>query len=172
MAYEIILRQSTYCDLKQDNIIERVHFKKKEEFVFVSKFAESFCIVDNHPVLLDYQFDWREIYIVRPVSDVEQVVDILEQAIDAKTEGWRTASRYYNKAGIKRILRDGYGKLLGAPIPIVEDCCKILSKAGAEFSHLDSLPSRCPRQALILGKNFVVAESFRVEELGKAKSAE
>ena len=164
MGYEITRRQTTFWDLRcDDGRIERVHFLGKEEFAFLDPIASSYAIVEEHALLIDYQFAWEAIYVASPVSAPDQVLRALTLAIDARLDGWRPASCYLNEFGAERVLRDGYGQLLAAPTPIAETCRAALNAAGARFSTLPGRPSRWPRQALIAGVNSVVAKSFRVE---------
>ena len=164
MGYEITRRQTTYWDLRcDDGRIERIHFLGKEESAFLDPIASSYAIVEEHAVLIDYQFSWEAIYVASPVSAPDQALRALTLAIEAGVDGWRPASGYLNEFGAERILRDGYGQLLAAPIPIAETSRAALTAAGARFTTLRDRPSRWPRQALIAGVNYVVAKSFRVE---------
>lgn len=163
MYYEITRRQTTFWDLRHDGRLERIHFLGKEEFAFVEPGATSLSIVEEHAVLIDYKFAWESIYIAGPVAAPDQFIGHLMQAIEAQVEGWRSAAGYFNTFGAERILRKGYGQLCAAPIPIAETCCAILNATGVRFTSLPERPSRWPRQALIVGMNYVVAKSFRVE---------
>lgn len=163
MKYEIARRQTTFWDLRQNGGIVRIHFVGKEEFRFVEPCVSSFSIVDEHAVLINYQFAWESIYLAGPVAAFDEVLGHLTKAIEARVEGWRPATVYLNPFGAERILREGYGQLVAAPSPVAETCRTVLNGAEARFSSLPGRPSRWPRQALIAGPNYVVAKSFRVE---------
>jgi len=164
-AYEIVRRQTTFWDLRQDGKVVRIHFAGKEEFGFVEPCAPSFSVVEEHALLIDYQYAWESIYLAGAVATFDQVLGHLVQAIEARVEGWRSATHYFNTFGARRILRDGYGQLVHAPPPIAETCQALLRGAEAQFTSLPSGPSRWPRQAFIAGRNFVVAKSFRIEDV-------
>lgn len=164
MGYEITRRQTTFWDLRRDDgRLERIHFLGKEEFAFVEPRASSYAIVKEHAVLIDYQFSWETIYLAGPVSSPDHALRALTLAMEARADGWRPATRYLNEFGAERILRNGDGQLLEAPIPIAEASRAALNAAGARFTTLRGHPTRWPRQALIAGVNYVVAQSFRVE---------
>lgn len=164
MNCEIVRRQTTFWDVRrQDGTVERIHFLGKEEFGFADAHVPSFSIVEEHHVLIDYQFDWHGVYLAGPVANFEDVRDQLELSIEKTLGGWRSATRYFNEYGAERILRSGHGKLLDAPRPLVEVCSEVLDTAGVRFNCLPGRPARWPRRALIAGPNFVVAKSFRVE---------
>jgi hypothetical protein len=163
VGYEITCRQTTFWELRHVGGLDRIHFLGKEEFAFVEPSATSYSIVDEHAVLIDYQFAWESIYIAGTVDAPEQVLRQITAAVHSQVDGWRSASRYLNSFGAERILRHGYGQLLVAPIPIAEATRAVLRTTGARFSSLPASPSRWPRQAFIAGSNYVVARSFRVE---------
>ncbi len=164
MAYEITRRQTTFWDLQRhDGRVERVHFLGKEESGFVDDYCLSFSIVEEHPLLIDYRWKWTAIYLAGPVADFQQVLRRLEETVAGEVGTWRAASQYFNSVGAERILREGYGELLGAPTPVAELCQRVLREAGARFSTLPRRGVRWPRQAFIAGANYVVARSFRVE---------
>ncbi|MBX7245593.1 MAG: hypothetical protein K1X53_08835 [Candidatus Sumerlaeaceae bacterium] len=166
MTCEIARRQTTYWDLRDDRGITRIHFVGKLEVGFTDPQALSWSIEQDHPVLLDYQFPWDGIYPASPASDVGQVFDDLTHAIEAKLDGWRRAKHYMNPSRARRVLREGCGLLVTGPPLVVEACREVLTSNGIRSSCVPSKDRRWPAQALIVGQNFVVAKSFRVEELG------
>jgi hypothetical protein len=165
VGYQVTRRQTTFWELRHDGGLDRIHFHGKEEFAFVGASAASYSIIEKHAVLIDYAFAWENIYIARPVAAPEQILMEITAAIDCRVEGWRSAARYLNAFGAERVLRDGFGQLLAAPIPIADVSKSVLGAASAQFTSLPGGPSRWPRQALIAGPNFVVARSFRVEHV-------
>jgi hypothetical protein len=116
-------------------------------------------------LLIDYKFAWESIYLAAPISSYEQVALNLQRTIKAQLDNWRSIDLYFNEFGADRILREGYGQLLNAPLPIAERCRAVLLAAGGAFSSLQGRSVRWPRRALIAGSNYVVAQSFRVEVL-------
>jgi hypothetical protein len=165
VGYEITRRQTTFWDLRHEGGLDRIHFLGKEEFAFVEPRAPSYLIVDEHPVLVDYQFAWESIYLAGADDAPEPTLRQIHASIQGQVDGWRPAARYLNPFGAERILRDGYGQLLSAPVPIAEVSRAALRAAGVRFTSLPARPACWPRQALIVGLNYVVAQSFRVEPL-------
>jgi hypothetical protein len=165
VAYEIIRRQTTFWDLRGDGGVVRIHFAGKEEYGFVETCVPAFSIVEEHSLLIDYEYAWESIYLAGAVATFDQVFSHLVQAIEERVEGWRSATHYFNKFGAQRILRGGYGLLVDAPLPVAETCRTVLRNEEARFTSLPSSPSRWPRKAFIAGRNYVVANSFRIEEI-------
>lgn len=165
MAYEIIRRQTTFWDLRGDGGIVRIHFAGKEEFGFVEPCVPAFSIVEDHSLLIDYEYAWESIYLAGTVATFDQVFSHLVQVIETRVEGWRLATHYFNSSGAERILRGGYGLLVDAPLPVAETCRTVLRNAEARFTSLPSRSSRWPRQAFMAGRNYVVAKSFRIEDV-------
>ena len=166
MSYSITQRQTTYWDLSEGSSATRIHFDGKEEFRFVQTIVQSYTVVQDHPVLIDYQFAWESVFLASVCTEPQEVLNRLTQEITAVLQHWRSASRYLNSPRhALELLRGGYGLLLEAPIPISSKVCDVLSAAGLRFTNLPGRDPRTPREALIADENFVVARSFRMEEL-------
>jgi hypothetical protein len=165
MSYRITLRQTTYWDFKRGGRIERVHFRGKEEYRSAGGEVESYSVQDEHPVLLDYRWAWRKVVIARPVAAWGEVLTDISMAIEQIVGPWRAAAHYLNHAFAEAIIRDGYGALLSAPIPVAHACCGVLDKHCARYTVLPGNPARWPRRVLVAGSNYVVAASFRIESI-------
>ncbi|MDM8005702.1 MAG: hypothetical protein QUV05_06070 [Phycisphaerae bacterium] len=162
VGFEVTKRQTTYWELRKEETLIRVNFVGKEEFAFVDLSPSAYFFADKHPLLIDYEFPWERIYIGSRVSAFSRVRDRLAEAIESQFDGWRPACDYLNQFGSERVLHDGYGLLLTAPLPVSESCRAVLQDVGAQFSSIPERPSRWPRKAFIVGRNFVVAKAFRV----------
>lgn len=165
MAIEIARRQTTFWEFRNgDSESVRIHFHNKEEAKFFKGFASSISIVEKHPVLLDYEHCWRDIYLAGATNEIDQIANELGNAIEIGSGGWRLPKHYFH--GDPRFsLVKGFGLLMRAPVPIAEDCVSILESHDIRFSCLAGDTARWPRQALIVGRSFVVAQSFRTESL-------
>jgi hypothetical protein len=164
VVYEIIRRQTTFWDLRcDDGRIERIHFLGKEEWRFVDARCAAFVILDEHPLLIDYRWEWARVYLAGQALCCKRVVRRLERDIEARVGPWRSPSDYLNSFGAERLLRAGEGMLLSGPLPIVEVCESVLRRSRVAFTRLPGPAARWPRQALVAGGNFVVAGAFRVE---------
>ena len=166
MGFEIIRRQTTFWEFSShEGKVERIHFHGKEEFAFSNDEVPSFTILEVHPLLIDYKFSWEYVYLTTPTALFEQVALTLQEAIEETLGGWRSAQNYFNQVGSASILREGFGQLLCAPLPVAEICREVLHNARLGFTSLAGQPARWPRQALIAGRNYVVAKSFSIEVL-------
>lgn len=144
----------------------RIHFDGKEDFRFVQAIVQSFTVVQDHPVLIDYQFAWESIFLASVCTKPQEVLNRLTEEITAALQDWHDASRYLNSPDdALGLLRGGYGLLLSAPMPISSIVCDVLTEAGLRFTHLPARGPRWPREALVADGNFVVARSFRIEQL-------
>ena len=166
VSYSITKRQTTYWDLSLGQSVTRIHFDGKEEFRFVQAMVQSFTVVKVHPVLIDYQFAWESVFISSVSAKPQELLDRLKEAITTVLRDWHGASRYLNSPDdVLGLLRGGYGLLLSAPMPISSKVCEVLTEAGVRFTHLPAGGPRWPREALVADGNFVVARSFRIEQL-------
>lgn len=144
----------------------RIHFDGKEEYRFVQSTVPSFSIVQVHPVLVDYQFAWESIFLAGPCQRPQEILNRLNEVIATTLQNWHDASRYLNpQFDMRGLLLGGSGKLLSAPIPVSSNVCDMLASEGLRFTRLAAGAPRWPREALVADKNFVVARSFRLEQL-------
>jgi hypothetical protein len=169
---QITQRQSTFWEFELAEGLERVHFVEKEEFCFTQRFAESLEVSDEHPVLLNYQAAWQQIYIGGNAPDPNRIVSLITHAIEPLLLGWRSAYSYLTATDPARMLQEGFGQLLSAPTPIARITAEVLGAEGVPFTVLKGQPPRWPRRALIAGTSFVVARDFRIEKLSPNKALE
>lgn len=168
MSYSITQRQTTYWDLSEGPSVTRIHFDGKEEFHFVGTTVQSYTVVQDHPVLIDYQFAWQSVFLSSACTEPQEVLDRLKEEITAALQDWHGASRYLNSSvDALELLRGGYGLLLSAPVPISSKVCDVLTEVGLRFTLLPAKGPRWPREALVADGNFVVAHSFRIEQLAR-----
>lgn len=160
---EVTRRQSTFWEIQTDVGRERVHFFAKEEFYFIEAQASFIDVLDDHPVLLDYRHSWEKLFIASPVASPGELHDKIVQGLRAFMNSWRPPDHYLNDGAVPKILRQGHGLLLEAPIPVAAIARAIIHEAGARYTTLPGRPGRWPRKALVIGRNFVVARSFRTE---------
>ena len=83
-----------------------------------------------------------------------------------------SAHRHTSKAGMlsgypaRRILTEGSGMLLRGPRSFVEGAADVLARAGIRVAKPDRGKHRGRTPcALLLGRNFVIAESFEFESI-------
>ncbi len=162
MVWRVRRRQSTFWDFESPEHTQRVHFVGKLEHHFVSNHAESVEIKDLHPVLLNYQHPWTEIYIsTKPVRPGELALELLH-AVQAELGGWRAPTEYFNQEP-RSLLAGGFGLLFNGPEPLAAKVKQLLGVAEVRFTALPRKRAEQQVRALIAGKNFVVAKDFRNE---------
>jgi len=165
MSHVITRRQSTFWEFAGPDVLRRVHFIAKKEFAFVQPVAPELRFEDDHPLLTDYSHGWVQIFVSSPAARPKDVLAQLDESIRDHSRQWRSLAAYRAVDAALAVLRDGYGSLGGMPIPIAAAISSILTGSGVRFTTLGSHGPRGQFQALTAGANWVVAESFRVEEL-------
>ncbi len=160
---KIETRQTTFWALVDSGSVTRVKFQGKEEFHFVDGVFEGFSVLEEHPLLADYQHPCQRVFISSSADNPELVAEALFDTVVSLNSGARNPAGYFNELGTAQILRNGYGLLGELPQPFVESCCKVLASFGIRHSILEGRGSRWPRKVLIMGESFVIAEDFVVE---------
>jgi hypothetical protein len=158
-------RQTTYWDFLGVDGTSRVHFQNKSEWHNDQAEVPSFAIVEDHPLLIDYLEHWASIYVSRPVANSEEVVKAIAHSITSISMGWRLPDAYLNDGYAHANLEDGTGQLMNGPLPYIEAACRILDDARISYSRLKGHGPKGSRRVLVAGENWLIAESFRVEEL-------
>ena len=163
MALRISHRQTTYWDFSGPEETVRMHFLQKQEQSFVSPDCDSFRVVSEHPVLLNYLETWTSVYLASAAIRPDAALEDLAAAISSVVAPWRSSESYFNDlADPLELLRDGSGLLIRAPQSIAIKVTAVLDANGACYSSIPSSSSQAPMQALIAGANFVVARQFNV----------
>lgn len=166
-AGRIVARRTTYWVLQPDRGAQlRVHFSGKREARCVAPVYEAVELFDDHPVLQEYEADWSSLF----VSDVRAApADIFERiaaSVEAATHGWRGLAEYARDSHIREVLRVGHGLLMRGPSEVVRGVAEVLTGAGVTQSVVGEWRARGGAMrplVLLLGRNFIVAESFRFE---------
>ena len=158
-------RKTTYWEVypNEGNPI-RIHFSGQRESRFVRVDYDIIQIHDLHPLLIDYCDSWMSLYVDGRVTAVDQIVSAVDRTIVAETQGWRDAEHYLAHGGpTEEVLSGGYGLLLKGPQSIVARVADTVRPFGVESSLIPDWNVPGPVRALLVGENFVVAESFRLE---------
>ncbi len=164
MVWRVRKRQSSFWDFESPEHTQRVHFIGKLEHHFVSNHAEHIEITSAHPVLLNYQHPWKEIYVsTKPFRPSELAVDLLH-LVQAELGAWRSPGEYFNRdCPPRKLLESGFGLLFSGPEPLAAAVEQALREAGVKFTALPRKRHEQQVKALVAGKNFVVAQDFRNE---------
>ena len=162
----IVTRQTTYWDVATDRPEAgyRIHFHGKLEFAFTETCASPIAIHAEHPLLLEYSEPNASIYISTKSSDPDATVSQLSSLAEHRFRGWRSLARYLNQCmPAEEILSKGHGLLLSGPRGFAEAAAQLLASHSVNCRVLSGplRPSNC--SVLELGRNYVVAKSFRFE---------
>jgi hypothetical protein len=164
-AGRIRRRQTTYWDLEtNEGSLVRVHFTHKQEARFSGCEYERVELRREHPLLEQYRQAWASVFVTGAKGVGDSVEAELAGRVFRATAGWRGAGEYLDRGG-SGALSVGFGLLMRAPEPIALIAAEVVGGLGAQASivpeHRAKLdPRRC--EALLLGRSFVIADSFRV----------
>jgi hypothetical protein len=165
MTYQITARQTTFWEFTASSVRTRVHFGSKKEFGFVEPCVADFRFADQHPLLTDYSCAWTQIFVSSAAAQPRVLLERIDKSIRDASEDWRSFATYREPLVALGVLTDGYGSLGSAPAPFVDAVTATLSRAGVRFTEIPSHQLPGEFKVMIAGRNWVVAKSFRVEEL-------
>ncbi|MBI3807643.1 MAG: hypothetical protein HY281_09070 [Nitrospirae bacterium] len=150
---KITRRQTTFWDIVlTDSGPHRIYFHGKHEFFFHGEDFLGFAVYDNHPLLMDYVEEWRNVYLASAVEDTEPLISRLSQAVADLTGNWRPVYRYLNSCfGTRALLQSGNGLLLAGPRTIVDGISPLFAEYGVATSILKGMPARGAPRVLVLG---------------------
>jgi len=160
----IVRRQTTFWEVDSGNKTWRIKFKGTQEVRFAAPSFAGATISTDHPILGSFVEGQQRLFVSSEAGAVSETVGLLEEAISVQTGGWRSLAEFANPDVLPAdILRSGRGMLLEGPCSVVDAAKVILRNAGVRHESLESGRPRLDARALILGKNFVVAEHFEFE---------
>ncbi len=147
-----------------------VTFVDPLETRFVESGFSNIAVVEEHPVLQQYQEEWAGLYVSGAQAAAGAISECLSAQVEAATGGWRTVSEYA-ASGVDQLFTYGIGLLIEAPRRVVEAASLALVEfgVGTDVVPIHGSPHRLegrnnPKpKALIMGRNFVVARSFRFQ---------
>ena len=156
-----------------DSTPNRIHFRGKKEFFFHCEEFSGVAVYTDHPLLMDYVEEWRDVYLASAIQDTEALIARLSQVVAELTENWRSVDRYLNSEfNTQALFQSGNGLLLKGPRTIADGVASLLTTHGVTISVLKGRPARGSPRVLTLGSNFVVAESFKVKARPPNKALE
>jgi hypothetical protein len=159
----IVERRTTYWELRADSGAGvRVHFSDKQEHRLRAPVYPDLQLCARHPVLIDYEEPWAEVYVSGAERCDPALGDELAAYVDRSTGGWRHA-RAYLAGPATQLLAAGSGLLLRAPESIAVGALDLARKHGATASILEERAARAGYRALVLGQSFIIARAFRFE---------
>lgn len=166
-AGRVARRQTTFWELQTEaSGLVRVHFSRKQEMRFTNAEYDRAALVDEHSLLNAHRQQWASVFVTDAARCDSAFLADLASRISAVTDDWRSAEEYLALGG-NNVLRAGYGLLLRAPEPIAAIAAAALETIGAVPSVVAEHARKPPRpvRALVMGKNFVIAEAVRFVRL-------
>ena len=162
----IIRRQSTFWEVElPDSDLYRIHFLGKYEFHFLGEEFYGLALHEEHPLLMDYFEEWQDMYFSSAVPHPDPLIEKLSKAVREITDNWRSLERYLNtQLDARSLLQSGNGRLLAGPGTMVRALVPIIKEYGVTPSILKGRPASGTPRVLMLGSNFVVADTFRVQK--------
>ncbi|MDC0357945.1 hypothetical protein OAO01_03945 [Oligoflexia bacterium] len=161
-------RQTTFVELfvppSEKEPSYRISFAGKKEFYLEEADFKGVSLKVEHPLLLDYQKPWRNIFISKKSATPEALTEQLQETIESFFGGWRHPNHYLKNP--RMLLTNGNGMLVRGPANLVELCSELLNANEIRHTILDSHNAEAESiQALFLGPFYIVADSFKCLKL-------
>lgn len=164
----ICQRQSTFLvfrDMSSDKII-RIDYDDKKEFHIASGEFFGISVLDEHPLLEQYEYTDTLIYISSLVQEPEKIEKDLAIGISQVYGDWRKFDDYANnECSMGELLKGGYGLLYKGPPSGAESVMEILRRYNINYSvpQTSSLSGH-KYKVLFLGNNYIIAKEFVFKE--------
>lgn len=156
----IVKWQTTSCTVQaRDGASWRIRGAGRVETRRTSAEFTGAELVATHPILDDHDAPQAELY-VSSVAREDDVSRALADRVHAATAGWRDFADYVSRLDV---LAGGHGLLMRGPKPLALACAETLAALGVRHNVLDAWTPKQRHVALILGENFIIAESFRFD---------
>ncbi len=165
---DICQRQTTYLLFIESGSGKQVKikYKNKKEYLIEQGHFRGVSVLNEHPLLEEYENYNSTIYISSSSSACEAIAIEISEEIKEHYKGWRTVDNYCNTGyGVERIIREGSGLIYEGPPSGAEVVKRVLERHDLSFTvPRVGKPKGKNYKVLFLGGNFVVAEEFSVEE--------
>ena len=169
VVLDVVLQQSDRLDVSPT--YWRISAHQAREFTISEREFDSIRRVDRHPLLWAHYQDELELFIQQPAADPDKLLGQLAARHLALTHGWLPFGACFNAAvPLPKLLSSSLVMFAEGPKPLIMAYQEILKAAGARcsvISHGSMLSADAPdgSQLLLLGRSFVIAESFDAEPL-------
>ena len=161
--------QTTYLLIQAPQKQIKVNLIGKEEFHLSKQTSGNFQVLDNSPLLLDYNEPMAEMYINSKPQDPDLLMFKIKSIIETITEGRRNWLRYitikninFGLENFQKNVRSGSGFLLNAPLSIARGIELMCSEIGVKTKSFISTLEIVPKKILTIGPNYVIAKEFRI----------
>lgn len=176
---KIVLLQTSYMHLEDENGLFKVEFKDKATFQLKLGAKGTLAHYISHPLLLLHNEARTTLYLNSRPQNPQALLEDIERAIDSVFSGWHDwPSLFFGFGNYKapavalarHNITQGSGILLDyAPASIIKAVIAACEKHGVAtrfFGSLDANPSpRGSFSILFVGSCYVVARDFRIHAL-------
>jgi hypothetical protein len=162
----IIQRQTTFLTLRDtmSGEVFRVDYEGKKEWSLSEGLFDGFQILRSHPLLEQYQQVYVDIYLAGSPTDPYRTASMIHEALLTHFKSWRGYSSY-GIGNLVQLLSSGWGLLYRGPSEAASLIVDILDSEMIEYSSLNSGRTQGEVKLLLLGRNYVVANDFRISKL-------
>ncbi len=169
VVLDLLLQQSNRLDASPT--YWRISAHNARDFTINACEFDSIRRVDRHPLLWAHYQDELELFVQQPAADADKLLGQLAARHLALTHGWLPFGACFNAAvPLPKLLSSSLVMFAQGPKPLITAYQEILTTAGARcsvISHGSMLSADGPDgpQLLLLGRSFVIAETFDAEPL-------
>jgi hypothetical protein len=162
---QVVRRQTTYWDLQgPEGQLVRAHFTGMVEHRFTCQAFDAAGLWMRHEVLACHHQDSARVFASGMKEVHAAVQNELAKYLQEDPGVLRLRSEYVTERTLAQVA-DGFGCIFEGPASIAQEFAARLVLAGAVASVLIYPRPARGYQALVLGRSFVVAESFRFRML-------
>jgi len=164
-------RQATFWEIDQIGGPQRfrIEFRNKREFFADEALQGEVSLESSHPILRDYSEGRSSLLLESKVADPEVILHSLDELCSRQFRGWRSLDRYLNpQVAPELLLEQGYGLLLEGPSDFVRAAHELLSRSRIQTQIRPLANSPIETRVLMIGRSFVVADSFVVQATSQA----
>lgn len=144
----------------------RIHFIGKKELRIRKQKFENANLVDGHPLLLKYGEETYDLHIDGFVADKNEFSNRLKQVCLEVFGDWREVEHFLNM-DLNKFLENRYGILLTGPKSFVNKVLELATEFEIEMFLRNRRSRSGAYSCLLLDRCYVIAERFRIEELGR-----
>lgn len=159
--------KTTFITLNFENEIYRFNYVDKKE-AFLKQNKEGILkSYSEHPLLINYNENFLEIFINSSPLNSEAFIEEIKYSINKRIENYRDWKNYINlNTGInfkifEENIKNGNGKILYAPISIVENIEKICDKYNVKIKVFGE-KVYSTNKLIVIGDQYIICKDFQL----------
>jgi hypothetical protein len=142
----------------------RVDYVNKREWSLDVEQFNGFQILETHPLLEHYNQEWMTIYLAGSADDPYRMISRIQETLLDHFKSWR-GDCSYRYDYLVEVLSSGWGILYEGPSEAVSLVVDILDSEMIGHSCLNSRRPPSEAKLLLMGRNYVVADDFRISRV-------